>query len=273
MIHPTAIIHPSAQLGEGVHIGPYCVLDGPVVLGAHTVLEPHVVIKGRVTVGAHCTVGSGTVLGGLPQDLAFQGDTQSGVTIGGHCRLGEHCTVHRGTAEGTVTTVGDSCFLMAGTHLAHNVQLASRVIIANNTLLGGYTQVEEGVFIGGGCVFHQHVRVGRLAIAQGASAFSKDIPPYTLAAERNLVAGLNVVGLRRAGLNPSQRLEIKRAFHLLYRQGLNVSQALAAAREHTWGAEAQAFFDFAAAAKKRGLCALLRSARQATGAEADEPAA
>jgi UDP-N-acetylglucosamine acyltransferase len=150
---------------------------------------------------------------------------------------------------------------MAGAHLAHNVRLGDRVVIANNAMLGGYTQVEDGVFIGGGCVFHQFIRVGRLAICQGASAFSKDIPPYTMAAERNGVAGLNIVGMRRAGFSPEQRAEIKEAFALLYRRGFNVTQALVAAGERAWGPEAQGFFDFVGAAKKRGYCDLLGSRR------------
>jgi UDP-N-acetylglucosamine acyltransferase len=156
---------------------------------------------------------------------------------------------------------------MAGAHLAHNVSLADHVIIANNSLLGGYVQVAERVFIGGGCVFHQHIRVGRLAICQGGSAFSKDIPPFTTAAERNGVAGLNVVGLRRAGLTNPQRAEIKEAFALLYRSGMNTTQALAAARRRHWGPEAQSFFDFVAAAKKRGICDFL-AARGGTGSDA-----
>ena len=146
------------------------------------------------------------------------------------------------------------------------VQLADEVILANNVLLGGYVQVQDRVFIGGGCVFHQHVRVGKLAICQGASAFSKDVPPYSLAAERNAVAGLNVVGMRRAGLQAAARSEIKKAFALLYRQRLNTAQALKAAGLAPWSPEAQLFFDFVAGSKKRGICALLRTA-QATTAE------
>jgi UDP-N-acetylglucosamine acyltransferase len=141
------------------------------------------------------------------------------------------------------------------------VSLGDHVIIANNALLGGHVQVAERVFIGGGCVFHQHIRVGRLVICQGASAFSKDIPPFVTAAERNGIAGLNVVGLRRAGMTAAQRSEIKEAFALLYRRGLNITQALAAAKERTWGAEALAFFDFVAAARKRGVCDFLASRR------------
>ena len=122
-------------------------------------------------------------------------------------------------------------------------------------------QVQDGVFIGGGCVFHQYVRVGRLAIAQGASAFSKDVPPFTLAAERNTVAGLNVVGLRRAGLDAGQRTEIKSAFKILYRSGLNTAQALEAAQEMEWSEIGREFFDFVASAKKRGICDLLETGR------------
>jgi UDP-N-acetylglucosamine acyltransferase len=181
------------------------------------------------------------------------------VQIGARNRIREYATLHRGTTPGTATVVGDDCFLMAGAHLGHNVRLGNRVVIANNALLGGHISVEDGVFIGGGCVFHQHIRVGRLVIAQGASAFSKDIPPYTLAAERNTVAGLNVVGLRRAGFSSEQRREIRAAFELLYRSGRNTAQALEAARERTWSPEASAFFEFVVGAKKRGICALLRA--------------
>ena len=118
---------------------------------------------------------------------------------------------------------------MAGAHLAHNCQLGDHVIIANNALLAGHVAVGDRVFIGGGCVFHQHIRIGRLAICQGLSAFSQDLPPFTIGCDLNGVAGLNVVGLRRAGLSSEQRTAIKAAFSLLYRSGLNTTQALAAA--------------------------------------------
>ena len=116
-------------------------------------------------------------------------------------------------------------------------------------------------------MFHQHVRVGKLAICQGASAFSKDVPPFTLAAGRNGVAGLNVVGLRRAGLGGEARAEIKAAFSLIYRQGLNTTQALRLSTERLWAPESMAFFDFIASAKKRGICALLSSRAHSSGGE------
>lgn len=260
-IHPTAIVHPDARLGSGVVIGPYAVIEGAATIGDGCTIQAHAIIGAHVTMGEGNLIGYGAVIGGDPQDFAFRPEIQSAVRIGNRNRIREYCTIHRGTAEGSATVVGDDCFLMAGAHLAHNVQLGNRVILANNALLGGHVLVEDSVFIGGGCVFHQYIRVGRLAIAQGASAFSKDVPPFTLAAERNTVVGLNVVGLKRAGYGAEQRREIKAAFNLLYRSGMNTRQALAAAQERSWAPEASAFLEFVAAAKKRGVCALLRSAR------------
>jgi UDP-N-acetylglucosamine acyltransferase len=258
MIHPTAVIHPDAQLGNEVQVGPYAVIEGAARIGDRCVIQAHAIVGAHVEMGDENLVGYGAVIGGDPQDFAFRPEVQSFVRIGSRNRIREYATIHRGTNESSATVIGDDCFLMGGTHLAHNVSLGSHVIIANNVLLGGHVTVEDRVFIGGGCVFHQHIRVGRLAICQGASAFSKDVPPYVMAAERNGVAGLNVIGLRRAGLNAADRAEIKAAFDLLYRSGYNVSQAAAVARERMWSHEALAFWDFVAAAGKRGVVDFLR---------------
>jgi UDP-N-acetylglucosamine acyltransferase len=257
VIHSAAIVHPSAQIAARVEIGPGAVIEAGARIGAGCVIQAHAVIGAHVVMGEGNLVGYGAIVGADPQDFAFRPEIRSEVRIGHRNRLREYCTIHRGTTEDSATVIGDDCFLMGGTHLAHNVRLGNRVITANNVLLGGHVLVEDGVFIGGGCVFHQNTRVGRLAIAQGASAFSKDIPPFTLAAERNTVAGLNVIGLRRAGLDSARRQEIKAIFNLFYRGGLNTTQALAAAAAREWSPEARAFRDFIAAAKKRGICALL----------------
>ena len=257
MKHPSAVIHPDAILAEDVEVGPYAVIEGAARIGAGCVIQAHAIVGAHVVMGERNTIGYGAVIGGDPQDFAFKPATKSEVRIGSDNRIREYATIHRGTADGSATVVGDHCFLMAGAHLGHNVRLGDHVVIANGSMLGGHVIVEERVFIGGGCVFHQHMRIGRLAICQGASAFSKDIPPFTIAAERNGVAGLNVVGLRRAGLSAAQRAEIKAAFALLYRSRMNVAQALAAAREREWEAEGRAFWDFVGAAGKRGLCDLL----------------
>lgn len=258
-IHPTAVVDPAARIGTGVRIGPYAVVEGPAEIGENCVLEAHATLTGAVRLGRGVRVGHGAVVGGWPQDSAFDPATASGVEVGDGTQVREHCTIHRGTKPGTVTRLGARCLLMAGAHLGHNAQVGDDVVLANHVLLGGYVEIADRVFLGGGSVFHQFVRVGKGAMVQGLSAFSKDVPPFTLAADKNFVVGLNVVGLRRGGFSPAERAEIKEAFKLLYASGRNVSQALEAAAAREWGASAAEFFAFAAAAKKRGLCAFRRA--------------
>ncbi len=257
-IHPSAIVEPGAELGEEVEVGPYACIGPEVKIGPRTVVQSHAVIEGAVRIGSDNQIGHAAIIGGLPQDLNFKPGTRSGVEIGNRNVIREHSTIHRGTAPDSATKIGDDNFLMAGAHLGHNCALGNRIIIANNCLLGGYVVVEDAAFLGGGCVFHQFMRIGRLAIAQGLSAFSKDIPPFCLAAERNQVFGLNVVGLRRAGFSAEERAEIRAAFRLLYESGLNVKQALARAQQQKWSESARNFFDFVASAQQRGICAFAR---------------
>jgi len=268
IIHPTAIVHPQAQLGEDVEIGPYAVIEGPAQIGPRCRIAAHAIVTGHVVMGSDNQIGYGAILGADPQDNAFDPATESWVEIGSHNRIREYATLHRGTAPGSATRVGDHCFLMAGTHLGHNAVVENRVIIANNSLLGGHVLVQENVFIGGGCVFHQFVRLGRNAIIQGLSALSKDVPPFLIACRRNRVAGLNSIGLRRSGLSRAQRGEIKEAFRLLYKSGLNTAQALEEAGKREWGAEGSDFFRFVAEAKKRGICDDLRG--RSGGSDEDE---
>ena len=269
MLHPTAIIHPDARLGAGVSVGPYAVIEGPAQIGDGCTIQAHAIIGGQVVMGQDNLIGYGAIIGGDPQDFAFQPSVKSAVRLGDGNKIREYCTIHRGTTAGSATVVGSGCFLMAGAHLAHNCHLGDHVVIANNALLAGHVRVEDRVFIGGGCVFHQFVRIGRLAITQGGSAFSKDVPPFTTGSDLNGIVGLNSIGLRRAGFTSEQRAEIKAAFALLYRSGLNTTQALAAARERAWGEAAQAFWDFVAGAKKRGLCNLMANRAGAPPSDPD----
>ncbi len=255
-IHPTSIIDPEAQLDDNVVIGPYVCIEGPAKIGAGTVIHAHAIISGEVIMGERNTIGHGAIIGTFPQDLSYKPGTRSGVIIGNDNIIRELSTIHRGTAEGTFTRIGDHNFLMAGSHLAHNVHMGNHVIMANNALLGGHVKVEDRVFIGGGSVFHQFIRIGRLAMAQGKSGASKDVPPYCILAENNTIAGLNVVGLRRAGFQSETRSEVKTAFKLLYQSGLNSTQAITAAKEKSWGAEATYFWDFVEAAGSKGICSL-----------------
>ncbi len=263
-IHSTALVDPKAELGSDVTIGPYSVIGSQVSIGQKCAIGSHVVIEGDVKMGEHNVIGHGAIIGSAPQDLAYGFQTRSGIRIGSNNTIREHCTIHRGTVEESVTTLGDKNFLMVGAHVGHNCTIGSHVIIANNCLLGGYVEIQDNAFLGGGCVFHQFIRVGRLAITQGGSAFSVDVPPFIMAAQLNCAIGLNVVGLKRAGFTREERDELKAAFKLVYLSGLNTSQALEKAAEKNWGALAREFFDFIASAKKRGICAYRGSDRDRT---------
>ena len=253
MVHPMAIIDPAAQLGDGVQVGPYSIIGPEVVIGDGTIVQSHVVLEGAVHIGARNVIGYGSVIGAPPQDLSFKSETRSRVVIGNGNVIREHCTIHRGTAEETATCVGNDNFLMVGVHVGHNCRIGNGVIIANNCLLAGYVEIDDRAFIGGGTTFHQNMRVGRLVMAQGSSAFGKDIPPFLLAAERNYVFGVNILGLRRAGFSAAERDEIRRAFKLLYRSGLNTRQALEKAAATEFGSLGREFFEFVASAGKRGI--------------------
>ena len=257
MIHPTAIIHPDAEIAEGVSIGPYACIEGPAKIGENTAIHAHAILSGPVTLGERNVIGHGAIIGTKPQDLSFDPETTtSGVVIGNDNTIREYATIHRASKDNGVTSVGNQNFIMAGAHLGHDVCVGNHVVIANNVLLAGHIQVGDRAFLGGGGVFHQFIRIGRLAITQGGIAAGKDIPPFTVAVRVNRIAGINTIGLKRNGFGADQRHEIKAAFQLLYLSGLNVSQALARARESEWGPEATEFFEFVASAKKRGICAV-----------------
>jgi UDP-N-acetylglucosamine acyltransferase len=253
-IHKTAIVDPTAKVGADVAIGPYALIGANVVIGERSAIASHVVIEADVTIGSDNVVDHAAIIGTAPQDLSFSSERKTYVVIGNENVIREHCTIHRGSAEGSVTKIGDKNFLMVGAHVGHNCEIGNNVIIANNCLLGGHVRIGDGAFLGGGCVFHQHMCVGRLALTQGASGFSKDIPPFVIAAEINYVFGVNVIGLRRAGFSAKDRDEIKTAFKLVYMSGLNIAQAVEKAATMKLGAAAQEFIDFVANAKKRGIC-------------------
>jgi acyl-[acyl-carrier-protein]--UDP-N-acetylglucosamine O-acyltransferase len=253
-IHPTALVDPGAQIGADVEIGPFSVISPQAMIGDKSILRSHVVIEGNVAIGTNNFIGHGAIIGTPPQDLSSSPDRKTKVEIGNDNVIREYCTIHRGSPEGSATKIGDKNFLMAGAHVGHNCEIGNNVVIANNCLLAGHVRVDDQAFLGGGSTFHQHMHIGRLVMVQGSSAFGKDLPPFVIAAERNSVFGINVVGLRRSGFSAKDRDEIKKAFKLLYTSGLNISQALEKAATLDLGAPAREFFDFVAHAKKRGIC-------------------
>jgi UDP-N-acetylglucosamine acyltransferase len=257
-IHPTAIVDRDAQIGAAAEIGPFSIVGPQAVIGETTIVQSHVVIEGEVAIGTGNFIGHGAAIGAPPQDVSFSPERKTRVEIGNDNIIREYCTIHRGSAEGSTTKIGDKNFLMAAAHIGHNCIVGNNVVIANNCLLAGHVRVDDGAFLGGGSTFHQFMHIGRLVIVQGSSAFGKDLPPFVIAAERNYVFGLNVVGLRRAGFSAKDRDEIKAAFKLIYLSEVNISQALEKAATMKFGAPAREFLDFVANAKKRGICPLKR---------------
>ena len=259
-IHPTAIVDLGAKVGAEVEIGPFSIVGPHAVIREKTIVQSHVVVEGKVVIGSGNFIGHGAIIGAPPQDVSFTLERKTRVEIGNDNIIREYCTVHRGSPEGSATKIGDKNFLMAGAHIGHNCLIGNNVIIANNCLLAGHVQVDDGAFLGGGSTFHQHMHIGRLVMVQGSSAFGKDLPPFVIAAERNFVFGVNVVGLRRGGFSATDRDEIKAAFKLIYLSGLNISQALEKAATTKFAAPAREFLDFVANAKKRGICPLSHGA-------------
>jgi len=263
-IHPSAIVDSRANLGRDVEIGPGAVIEPDVQLGDGTVIGPHAVIRAYTTMGEQCRVHPGAVIGDTPQDLIFK-NVRSYVRIGARCVMREGVTIHRGTKEETETVMGDDCYLMANSHLAHNVLLGNRVILANGVLLGGYVHIADAAFVSGNAVIHQFCRIGRLAMVGGLSGISKDVPPFcmTHSVSMNIVVGLNTVGLRRNGFDADARRRVKACFDIVFKQGLNVHQALDVLRQREDDPVAKEWHDFIATSK-RGIC------KGAGGVEADE---
>ncbi len=252
MIHPTAIVHPEAKLDPTVQVGPFSVIDAEVEVGPHCLIGPHVYLTGRTLIGSHNLFHAGCILGDAPQDLKYTG-APTRLRIGDHNVFREHATVHRSNSTEEETRIGSNCYLMANCHVAHNCQVGDYVILANGALLAGHVTVGDRAFISGNCVIHQYVRIGTLALMQGGSAISMDLPPFSIACQENALCGLNVVGLRRAGLSAAERLELKQLYHALFRSGQNLPRAVAEARKAFFGAGSRVLLDFLSESK-RGVC-------------------
>jgi UDP-N-acetylglucosamine acyltransferase len=252
VIHPTAILHPGAKIDGNVRVGPYSIIDEHVEIGPDCVIGSHVHITGRTTIGSRNQFFSGCIIGEAPQDLNYKNEL-TGLRIGHGNVFREHVTVHRSNKMGEDTRVGSNNFLMQHCHVAHNAVLGDHVILAGGALVAGHAHIGERAFISGNCLVHQFVRVGPLALMQGGSAISKDLPPYTTARGYNGICGLNTVGLRRAGFSAAERLELKQLYHMLFRHGLNLRTAIAEAQKQFSSPRAKVMLDFLTSAK-RSIC-------------------
>ncbi|MBX3450120.1 MAG: acyl-ACP--UDP-N-acetylglucosamine O-acyltransferase [Planctomycetaceae bacterium] len=216
-IHPTAVVDPRAVIDPSAEVGPYVIIDGPATVGAGTILAPHVQVLGETTIGRGCHVHAGAILGDLPQDKSFSGGV-SYTRIGDEAVIREYVTIHRGTQPGTQTVLGDRCMLMAHAHVGHNCQLGNDVVLVNGSLLGGYVHVGDRAMISGNAAVHQFVRVGELAMIAGLSKIVQDVLPYMTVDGPGHCVGVNVVGMRRSGMNAAARAEVKEVYRRLYRQ-------------------------------------------------------
>jgi UDP-N-acetylglucosamine acyltransferase len=227
-IHPTALIDPSAEFGSNVTIGAYSTIGKGVRIGDNTRIDSHVVIDSNTSIGKDCTVMTGSVLGGAPQDYKFHGE-QTFLKIGDSNMMREYVTIHRASGDGESTVIGDNNMLMAYCHVGHNCKIGSGITMANYVGISGHVLVEDKVVFGGIVGVHQCVRVGKLAMIGGFSKVVQDVPPFAIVDGRpTRVCDLNKIGLRRNGVGPHVRAGLRQAYKLLYRSGLNVTQALEA---------------------------------------------
>ncbi len=219
LIHPTAVIGPEVELEADVQVGPYAILEGPIRIGAGCVIEGHACLTGPLTMGRENFVGHGAVLGKSPQSRVYRGEPTR-LTIGDGNTFREYVTVHRGTVDGGgETRIGHRNLMMIGAHVGHDVQMGNGCTLVNCALVGGHAQLGDGCILSGHTAVQQRVRIGRLAMLGGMGGSSKDIPPFVLQQGYNCVTGLNIIGLRRAGVSHEAIDALRQTYRVLYKEG------------------------------------------------------
>ena len=258
-VHPsarvaaTAHIAPGAEIGPEVEVGDFCVIEDDVSIGPKTRLEPHVFVKRWTTIGAENEISAGTVLGTDPLDRNFTGG-RSYLKIGNGNRIREHYTISRGSEPESLTEIGDSNYIMTSGHIAHNCKIGSHIVICSCALIAGYAEIEDRAYLSGGALVHQYSRVGRLALISGNVRVSRDAPPYFIYSDFEFTPrGLNLVGLRRAGITEDQIGRLKKAYFLLFRSGLEVEEALQRIEAEVPSDHTQHLVEFVRKSK-RGIC-------------------
>ena len=225
-IHPTAVVHPRAEVAPDVQVGPYAVIEEDVVIGSGCEIAAHVVIKRYTTMGERNRVFEHATIGGEPQDVKFRGE-RTRLVIGDGNLIRESVTIHRATGEGNATTIGSGNFLMVGVHIAHNCVIGDHCVFANAAALAGHIRAEDHVFLSNEVGVHQFVRLGRYAMVGAKAKIVQDVLPFLISDGNPCrVRGLNSVGLRRGGFSSETRLNLKRACHLLLRSTLPLEVAL-----------------------------------------------
>ena len=249
VIHPTAMVEPGAQLGA----------DCEIMAGA--IITKHCVLGDRVVVWPYA------VIGGDPQFLKFDRTSVTGVRLGAGTIIREHVTINRSIHAGGFTTVGAGCFLMAASHVGHDCAVGDQVVMANGVLLAGHVSVGDHVFFGGAAAVHQFCRIGEGVMVAGHAAITRDVPHFTMVAERDDVIGFNVVGLRRRGFSRTAIAELKQAYHDVYFTAGNIRTVAAAALAGGKFAtpEARRFLQFFAEGKRSFARARRAAANESDG--------
>ena len=224
-IHPTAVVSPEAVIAADVRIGPYSVVEGSVAIGAGSEIGPHVHLVGPLAIGPRNRIGTGTVIGSGPQHLGYRGEPTR-TEIGEANTFREHVTVHRGSHVEGLTRIGSRNYFMSHSHVAHDCKVANDCILANGALLGGHCELQDRVFLSGNTAIHQFVRMGRLSLMMGLAGVGKDVLPFMTIKNRITVAGVNVLGMRRAGISSADITVVRKACHMLYRTNLVLKDAL-----------------------------------------------
>jgi UDP-N-acetylglucosamine acyltransferase len=256
-IHPTAIIDPSAQLDDSVDVGPYCVIDADVRVAAGCRLYQGVYLTGWTEIGEGCELHPGVIVGHAPQDTKYGGE-RSYCRVGAGTIIREYVTIHRGTIPESETVVGERCFLLAGAHVGHNCRVGNDVTLINSVLLGGHGQIDDRVTIGGGAAVHQFARIGTLAMIPGNGRVVQDVLPYAMMDTQGRVAGLNRVGLRRAGMSREHVQQVREAYRLLFGRGLPLSEAIDRLAQEPSTPPRRVLTSFLQARSQRGLAGRAR---------------
>lgn len=231
VVHPTALVDPRAELGQGVQVGPWAIVGPGVRVGDGTHIGPRALLERDTRVGEDCRIHAGAVLGTDPQDLKYRGE-ESLLVLGDRCTVREFATLNRGTLATGRTAVGSDCLIMAYAHVAHDCTLGNHVILANAVSMGGHVVMEDWVTVGGISGIHQFVRLGAHAFVGGASRITQDVPPYCrVVGNPARLLGLNSVGLERRGFSPEVRRALKRAYRILFQSKLPLRKAVARADE------------------------------------------
>ena len=252
-IHPTAIVHPGAELARSVEVGPFCLVGENVKLGEGTRLLANVVINGHTTIGKQCEIHPFTVVGATSQDKKYRGE-MSRVRIGDRNVIREFVTIHRGTGEGSETFIGNDNLLLAYVHIAHNCHIGNHVVMSNSSQLAGHVNVEDYAGIGGMVGVHQFVRIGKMSFIGGYSKLLKDVPPFfMIQGNPGFVRGLNIEGMKRRGVARQAVNELKEAYRQLYRSEDRRSAVLEELRTNLTTSEGRELVDFFMRPTDRGI--------------------